>query len=436
VRSGPARHGRAPRSSPPSAGCGGARALARVSPASTRRAAVASVTTERSLIGIVQVGQRKPSSPKTRRRLDDPERHPEHAARELGTAREQRPSRPRDREHPLARRDPRQHLLHPMRSTLRHASTAAARTEPAPFAREGDEALMVAPRALEPGEAELRVAARDELLELPLDVPGKGTVLIRQCRAQRNGPFCHDAVEPVVTASSDLDGERHEGPPPARPVPGRSRRWPIRPTWAVSSTLTQRPNADERALFVDRRGCAGVDGPISAAFVRRSSSRARSSAGSSGSGRAREDREYDPRYGGCGADARTHGGRSRPRGRGRTVVARQRRGTYAPPPGASDILGLEAAVTISSLGKGVLGWQVGDRVAALLAGGGYAGASPAPPASSFHSARSSSRRARRSSKRWRPRGSAILENMKDGGALDAAQLAGARSAPLRLVVAH
>jgi putative PIG3 family NAD(P)H quinone oxidoreductase len=50
----------------------------------------------------------------------------------------------------------------------------------------------------------------------------------------------------------------------------------------------------------------------------------------------------------------------------------QRRGNYAPPPGASDILGLEVAGTIAALGEGVLGWRVGDRVAALLAGGGYA----------------------------------------------------------------
>ena len=50
----------------------------------------------------------------------------------------------------------------------------------------------------------------------------------------------------------------------------------------------------------------------------------------------------------------------------------QRRGNYAPPPGASEILGLEVAGTITALGEGVVGWKVGDRVAALLAGGGYA----------------------------------------------------------------
>jgi len=50
----------------------------------------------------------------------------------------------------------------------------------------------------------------------------------------------------------------------------------------------------------------------------------------------------------------------------------QRQGNYPPPPGASEILGLEVSGTILALGNGVSGWAVGDRVCALLAGGGYA----------------------------------------------------------------
>ena len=50
----------------------------------------------------------------------------------------------------------------------------------------------------------------------------------------------------------------------------------------------------------------------------------------------------------------------------------QREGNYPPPPGASDILGLECSGRIAELGPGVTGWQVGDEVCALLAGGGYA----------------------------------------------------------------
>lgn len=50
----------------------------------------------------------------------------------------------------------------------------------------------------------------------------------------------------------------------------------------------------------------------------------------------------------------------------------QRQGLYPPPAGASPLLGLECSGTIDALGAGVKGWQVGDEVVALLAGGGYA----------------------------------------------------------------
>ena len=51
----------------------------------------------------------------------------------------------------------------------------------------------------------------------------------------------------------------------------------------------------------------------------------------------------------------------------------QRAGGYPPPPGASDIMGLEVAGEVDQVGPGVTRWQVGDRVCALLGGGGYAG---------------------------------------------------------------
>ena len=50
----------------------------------------------------------------------------------------------------------------------------------------------------------------------------------------------------------------------------------------------------------------------------------------------------------------------------------QRQGFYPPPPGASDILGLECSGVVSAVGDGVDRWSVGDEVCALLAGGGYA----------------------------------------------------------------
>ena len=50
----------------------------------------------------------------------------------------------------------------------------------------------------------------------------------------------------------------------------------------------------------------------------------------------------------------------------------QRQGTYAPPPGASDLPGLEAAGTVAAVAADVTDWKVGDTVCALTPGGSYA----------------------------------------------------------------
>jgi NADPH2:quinone reductase len=50
----------------------------------------------------------------------------------------------------------------------------------------------------------------------------------------------------------------------------------------------------------------------------------------------------------------------------------QRKGLYPPPPGAPDVLGLEIAGEVVALGEGVTRWKRGDKVMALLIGGGYA----------------------------------------------------------------
>lgn len=50
----------------------------------------------------------------------------------------------------------------------------------------------------------------------------------------------------------------------------------------------------------------------------------------------------------------------------------QRKGFYDPPPGTSPYPGLECSGTVAEVGAGVSGWAVGDRVCALLTGGGYA----------------------------------------------------------------
>ncbi len=72
----------------------------------------------------------------------------------------------------------------------------------------------------------------------------------------------------------------------------------------------------------------------------------------------------------------------------------QRRGLYPPPPGASEVLGLECAGEVVAVGEEVSGWRVGDRAMALLAGGGYAElvavdagcAMPVPPQLSWEEA--------------------------------------------------
>jgi NADPH2:quinone reductase len=56
----------------------------------------------------------------------------------------------------------------------------------------------------------------------------------------------------------------------------------------------------------------------------------------------------------------------------------QRTGNYPPPPGESEILGLEVAGVIEALGDGVSDWQIGDRVMTLVGGGGYAEYAIAP----------------------------------------------------------
>ncbi|HEY4635045.1 MAG TPA: alcohol dehydrogenase catalytic domain-containing protein, partial [Rhodospirillales bacterium] len=50
----------------------------------------------------------------------------------------------------------------------------------------------------------------------------------------------------------------------------------------------------------------------------------------------------------------------------------QRIGRYAPPPGVTDIPGLEVAGEVAALGTDVKAWKVGDTLCALVAGGGYA----------------------------------------------------------------
>ena len=58
----------------------------------------------------------------------------------------------------------------------------------------------------------------------------------------------------------------------------------------------------------------------------------------------------------------------------------QRAGSYAPPPTASPVMGLEVSGTIAAVGAKVTPWKVGDQVCALTPGGGYAEYCAAPAA--------------------------------------------------------
>lgn len=62
----------------------------------------------------------------------------------------------------------------------------------------------------------------------------------------------------------------------------------------------------------------------------------------------------------------------------------QREGHYPPPPGASNVLGLECAGVVAEVGANVRGWSIGDRAMALLPGGGYAEEAVADAGSVMH----------------------------------------------------
>ncbi|MCU1348143.1 MAG: Phthiocerol/phenolphthiocerol synthesis polyketide synthase type PpsC [Acidobacteria bacterium] len=62
----------------------------------------------------------------------------------------------------------------------------------------------------------------------------------------------------------------------------------------------------------------------------------------------------------------------------------QRQGLYPPPPGASEVLGMECAGEVLEVGAAVEGWRIGDRAMALLPGGGYAEETVVDAGSAMH----------------------------------------------------
>ena len=164
----------------------------------------------------------------------------------------------------------------------------------------------------------------------------------------------------------------HSWRPPARvPAAGAAVATSLAPTRRPPSPLSAAPEPGSRAGA--SRGCAG-------GWPQTSAPSRHGVPGALGSGHACGD---DSEPGGPEVLGLGRGPRPGVRARARcsstssaTAVNRadllQRQGFYPPPPGASEILGLECSGVVSEVGEGVTGWSVGDEVCALLAGGGYA----------------------------------------------------------------
>ena len=97
------------------------------------------------------------------------QQHAHDRLAQVVTPGEQVPEAVRQRQDPLSHRYVCQHVVHQMRRALGHAPPAAARAEPPALARERDQALGLAPNALEPRKTASEEAARQERLELRLD---------------------------------------------------------------------------------------------------------------------------------------------------------------------------------------------------------------------------------------------------------------------------
>src|SRR5277367_1653675 len=72
----------------------------------------------------------------------------------------------------------------------------------------------------------------------------------------------------------------------------------------------------------------------------------------------------------------------------------QRQGFYPPPPGASEIIGMECAGEVAAVGAAVTGWKIGDRAMALIRGGRDSGSLPDRVPEFFHARRHQARRYR------------------------------------------
>ncbi len=142
----------------------------------------------------------------------------------------------REAQHPLPNGDIRQHVVDEMRGPFGHAAPTATGTEPAPFAREGHEAIVTAAVAVEARESSRETPAGEELAELPLDEPGQPLPVPQRRRLQA------ERLE-VIADNLEQDALRRI----ARLVAGRcghARR--VRPRCASGTTRSIRPNSGRR----------------------------------------------------------------------------------------------------------------------------------------------------------------------------------------------
>ncbi len=136
-------------------------------------------------------------------------RNAQHTTHQVRVARQQEPTRPRDRQHPLTNPHRRQHPLHPVRCAVRHATPPTRGTEPPTLARKRDQTVMVARTAREPGKAVRVVTARLVPLQLPNHEVRKTSTRRVELIQEVGKPLPHDPVEQVGRYPSKLDGRRH-----------------------------------------------------------------------------------------------------------------------------------------------------------------------------------------------------------------------------------
>jgi len=145
----------------------------------------------------------------------DEDRH--HRTAERVIEREHVPQPRRQTQHPLPHRHAWKDVIHQVRGPVRHAAAATARTEAAPFAREGHQSVFAAGGAAKPRKAGRETAARQEIAELALDKPWQALPVAHCFRfsAKCLEVLAHDLMQGALLGPVRLingGGTRHLAP--------------------------------------------------------------------------------------------------------------------------------------------------------------------------------------------------------------------------------